>query len=562
MSIKSTISELTGDGAFFEVVPLDTDGGQKQGGMRGYKHAPKTLTEIIQNARGHGDQDFIVAGSTRLTFTQFFERADTLRAYLQQNGLNKGDRFAIAMRNNAEWLVGFTAAFLAGATVVPINSWGQADELAFAIRDCGASWLLCDDQRASMLSAELETERRLVVYDRAAPGSERGVNLVDAISSDSPLDVAIPAADAVCLILYTSGSTGAPKGVVHCQQALSQAVFNMMFTGMLTMTVEGGLRELRGGATQEKALLNVPLFNATGLLGSFVLPLVTAQGIVMISKWDAQEALGLIEAERVTLFSSVPALVKDLLTQPNLGDFDISSLHRVSSGGAAMPSDLPSIIESKIDKAYASGGYGLTETLAVGSQAAGAVFDAKPDAAGIQSPIMDMRSTASDGSVLPQGEAGEIEMRGVACTLGYWNKPEANADVFTDDGWMKTGDVGYVADDGYVHITGRIKDIVIRGGENIYPGDTEQACYQIKGVKECVVFGVPDDDMGEELAMIVRVADTSLSEGTLRVALRARIAAYKVPKFIELTQEPLPRGATEKFDKRTIQAAFIEAHLS
>ena len=558
MSIKATISELTSEAAFFEVEPLTTERGE----MRGYKHAPKTLTEIIQNARGHGDQGFIVAGDTRLTFAQFFERADTLRAYLEQNGLDKGDRFAIAMRNNAEWLIGFTAAFLAGATVVPINSWGQADELAFAVRDCGASWLLCDDQRAAMLSAELETDRRLIVYDRAAPGSQRGINFADAVSSQEPLDVAIPSADDVCLILYTSGSTGTPKGVVHCQQALSQAVFNMMFTGMLTMTVEGGLRELRGGAKQEKALLNVPLFHATGLLGSFVLPLVTAQGIVMISKWDAQEALRLIEAERVTLFSSVPALVKDLLTQPNLADFDISSLHRVSSGGAAMPSDLPSIIEAKIDKAYASGGYGLTETLAVGSQAAGAVFDAKPDAAGVQSPIMDIRCTSPDGAVLPQGEAGEIEMRGVACTLGYWNKPEANAAVFTGDGWMKTGDVGYVADDGYVHITGRIKDIVIRGGENIYPGDTEQACYQIEGVQECVVFGVPDDAMGEELAMVVRVADVSLSEDALRAALKARIAGYKVPKYIELTSEPLARGATEKFDKRTIQAAFIEAHLS
>ena len=137
--------------------------------MRGYKHAPKTLTEIIQNARGHGDQGFIVAGDTRLTFAQFFERADTLRAYLEQNGLEKGDRFAIAMRNNAEWLIGFTAAFLAGATVVPINSWGQANELAFAVRDCGASWLLCDDQRAPMLASELETDRRLIVYDRAVP---------------------------------------------------------------------------------------------------------------------------------------------------------------------------------------------------------------------------------------------------------------------------------------------------------------------------------------------------------------------------------------------------------
>ena len=558
MSIKTTISELTGEAAFFEVEPLTTERGE----MRGYKHAPKTLTEIIQNARGHGDQGFIVAGDTRLTFAQFFERADTLRAYLEQNGLENGDRFAIAMRNNAEWLIGFTAAFLAGATVVPINSWGQASELAFAVRDCGAAWLLCDDQRAAMLASELETDRRLIVYDRATPGSQRGINFENAVSNQSPLDVAIPAADEVCLILYTSGSTGTPKGVVHCQQALSQAVFNMMFTGMLTMTVEGGLRELRGGATQEKALLNVPLFHATGLLGSFVLPLVTAQGIVMIAKWDAQEALRLIEAERVTLFSSVPALVKDLLTQPNLADFDISSLHRVSSGGAAMPSDLPSIIEAKIDKAYASGGYGLTETLAVGSQAAGAVFDAKPDAAGVQSPIMDIRCTAPDGTVLHQGEPGEIEMRGVACTLGYWNKPEANDAVFTDDGWMKTGDVGYVADDSYVHITGRIKDIVIRGGENIYPGDTEQACYQIEGVQECVVFGVPDDAMGEELAMVVRVPDPSLSEEALRAALKARIAGYKVPKYIELTQEPLARGATEKFDKRTIQAAFIETHLS
>jgi long-chain acyl-CoA synthetase len=163
VSIKATITELTGVGAFFEVEQLQTE----RGAMDGYKHAPQTLTEIIQNARGHGDQGFIVSGDTRLTFAQFFDRADRLRAYLQENGLNAGDRFAIAMRNNAEWLVGFTAAFLAGATVVPINSWGQADELAFALQDSGASWLLCDDQRGTMLSGELDTKKRLIVYDRA-----------------------------------------------------------------------------------------------------------------------------------------------------------------------------------------------------------------------------------------------------------------------------------------------------------------------------------------------------------------------------------------------------------
>ena len=553
MSMKATIQELIAEGAFFEVRDIPT----ARGDLPGYAHAPQTLTEIIQNARGHGDLGFIVSGDTRLTFAEFFARADSLRAHLEGQGLTAGDRFAIAMRNNAEWLIGFTAAFLAGATLVPINSWGKAAELSFALEDCGASWLLCDDQRARMLQGSLPTERRIIVYDRAEPGTERGIDFSNALSTAPPAEVEIPLPDQVCLILYTSGSTGTPKGVVHCQQALSQAVFNMMFTGMLTMTVEGGLRELRGGATQEKALLNVPLFHATGLLGSFVLPLVTAQGIVMISKWDAQEALRLIETERVTLFSSVPSLVKDLLTQSNIGDFDISSLHRVSSGGAAMPSDLPGIIEARIEKAYASGGYGLTETLAVGSQAAGAVFDAKPAAAGVQSPIMHIRCTSPDGSVLALGEPGEIEMQGVACTLGYWNKPDADAAIFTSDGWMKTGDVGFADDDGYLHITGRIKDIVIRGGENIFPGDTEQACYQIEGVQECVVFGVPDDAMGEELAMVVRVADASLSEETLRAALEARIAGYKVPKYIELAQEPLARGATEKFDKIKIRADFL-----
>ena len=259
MSMKATIEELTASDAFFEVCPISTE----RGALAGYKNAPNTLTEIIQNARGHGDLNFIVSGDTRLSFSTFFERADALRAYLELQGLTPGDRFAIAMRNNAQWLIGFTAAFLAGATVVPINSWGQATELAFAVDDCGAQWLLCDDQRAVLLDESLETQNRLIVYDRAEPGSLRGIDFRDAVSDKTPSAVRLPEPTDRCLILYTSGSTGAPKGVVHCQQALSQAVFNMMFTGMLTMTVEGGLRGLRGGALQEKALLNVPLFHAT-----------------------------------------------------------------------------------------------------------------------------------------------------------------------------------------------------------------------------------------------------------------------------------------------------------
>ena len=190
MSMKATIQELTAEGAFFEVRDIPT----ARGDLPGYAHAPQTLTEIIQNARGHGDLGFIVSGDTRLTFAEFFARADSLRAYLEGEGLTAGDRFAIAMRNNAEWLIGFTAAFLAGATVVPINSWGQAGELTFAVEDCGASWLLCDDQRASMLQESLPTERRLVVYDRAQPGTERGIDFSDALSSATPAEVEVPSA--------------------------------------------------------------------------------------------------------------------------------------------------------------------------------------------------------------------------------------------------------------------------------------------------------------------------------------------------------------------------------
>jgi len=559
VDIQSVIKKLTGSGEFFEVTAAEDF--ERYPAI--FKHAPGTLTEIIENARNHGDKEFLISGEKRITFADFFEQVDCLRHAWHERGLGKGDRLAIASRNNPEWLVAFTAGILMGAIVVPINSWGREAELRFALTDCDASWFVCDVERGCTVDDLFEEDHRFVIQESDEGLSCRGTpfnSLMKETKKSLPIDSASP--EDLCLIIYTSGSTGAPKGVVHGQCALAQAVFNMMFTGMVSMAVEGP-RDLRGGAKQEKTLLTVPLFHGTGLLGSFILPLMTAQAVVFMRKWNAQEALRLIDAERITLFSSVPSLVKDLLSQPNLDHFDIGCLQRVSSGGAAMPADLPELIHTVLDRPSCSGGYGMTETLAVGSQASGAVFDARPKASGFRSPIMQMRCTNPEGEVLPEGEIGEIEMKGVTVTKGYWNKPETSKEVFSTDGWFKSGDLGFLDAAGYLHVTGRIKDIVIRGGENIFPGEVEQALYGLEGIVDCVVFGVPDERLGEELAAVISVKrEGGPTERTIREGLADVIAGYKVPKYLVVSSEPLLRGATEKLDKLRIREAFLRDRLA
>ena len=362
------------------------------------------------------------------------------------------------------------------------------------------------------------------------------------------------------LILYTSGSTGFPKGVLHRHGAIGQALMNMMFLGLLVAEFEGGPREYRGGADRETPMLTVPLFHATGLLGGFYLPVAMGQKVVMMYKWDSTRALELIEQERVTGLSTVPAILQDLLGNPDFDKFDTASLMRISAAGAATPAGLPELIRNRVENPSSSAGYGMTETMAVGGTMSGALFEFKPDSAGVTSPIMEFRFVNSHGEVQPQGEPGEIELRGVSCTPGYWEKPEANATTFSDDGWMKTGDIGHIDADGYLHITGRIKEIVIRGGENIYPGEIEQAAYERPEVREVVVFGEPDQVMGEELVMVAYLdPEQSLTEADLRDFMKQRLAGYKVPRTIRFADQPLPRNASEKLHKLKVKEAYLES---
>ncbi|QFU75805.1 AMP-binding protein [Halioglobus maricola] len=559
-AIAAKKAELTAEGAFFEVADIDVDGKT----YKGYKHAPTTALEVLANARNHGALDFLVYEGSRYSYTRLFAEADALAAQLQSDyEIELGDRIAIAMRNNAEWLIAYCAATLVGAVVVPINSWGKHEELEYAIADCGASLLICDEARFRLIEQSYEQMDIPAIVVPVSESFQRPTNVAlfdDVVSAGTEQSYQSPdvSPEDGAVILYTSGSTGFPKGVYHRHRTIGQALMNMMFLGLLVAEFEGGPREYRGGAERETPMLTVPLFHATGLLGGFYLPLMMGQKAVMMYKWDGTEALKLIEQERVTGLATVPAIIQDLLHNPDFDRYDTSSLMRVSAAGAATPAGLPELMAARFEDPSRSAGYGMTETMAVGATMSGALFDFRPDSAGVQSPIMELRFVAEDGSVQAPGEPGEIQMRGICCTPGYWEKPEANAEAFDKDGWLKTGDVGVLDEENYLYITGRIKEIVIRGGENIYPGEIEQVAYRLAEVREVVVFGEPDAAMGEEMVLVAYPEPgKTLDESVVRGFLQEHLAGYKVPRTIVIAEEPLPRNASEKLHKLKVKEAYL-----
>ncbi len=554
--VHAKLSELTADGQFFELADVVLSGRS----YKAYKHAPATLTEVLQSSRNHGDMDFIVYEGQRFSYTEFYSQVDALASALQtEYKVAKGDRVAIAMRNNPQWCISFVAAVMIGAIVVPINSWGKTEELVYAIRDCGAKVLVADTQRFELIADEYDSLNivGIVPAEKPPAGAIAFDGLVQQFSGQA-FEVDEPEPEDLCLVLYTSGSTGFPKGVAHRQISIAQSLMNMMFLGYLVMSVEGQ-RELRGGAERETPMLTVPLFHGTGLLSGLLLPLQLGQKVVLMYKWDTDQALQLIQDERITSLSSVPAILQALFSAPNYDSFNTQSLMRVTAAGAATPAGLPKLIEQKVPNPSRSAGWAMTETMAVGSTMSGALYDMAPTSAGLKSPINELRFMDDNGNEVAAGEPGEIEIYGVCVTQGYWEKPEANAEVF-NDGWLKTGDIGKIGDDGFVYITGRKKEIVIRGGENIYPGEIEDVAYRIDGLQENVVFGVPDETMGEEMVLVAYAPETvNLSTEQIRSSLSEALAAYKVPKHIVVRNEPLPKNASGKLFKKKLRDEYIDA---
>lgn len=543
--------EITAPGAFFELDSFSVGPAT----YRGFKHAPADMLGVIGAGRQHLDKPFIVFEDLRYDYARFYQEVDALAAYLQSElGVKPGNRVVIAMQNCPHWSVSFYAILSVGAIAVPLNSWSKAEELDYLVGNADPVCAVVDARRCALLET-LDHRKDLPVLITTQLGAcelpANGTALEAALAFGTAADLSPVAVDPndVAMIMYTSGSTGKPKGVVTSHRAVAQAVMNMLYLGYLAMSLDGE-REFRGGATSETAMLTVPLFHGTGLISGLLLPAFIGSKVVMMRRWNTETAMELIDREKITTMSSVPAILRDVITSPLRHKYSIESLLRIVAGGAATPVDLPDLITSELPHASRSAGFGMTETVAVGSQMAGVVYDIKVGSAGLPSPVMEFRIADANDQPLATGRDGEIQLRGITCLKEYWNNAEATGRVFTADGWMRTGDLGHLDEDGFVFITGRSKEIVIRAGENISPNEIEDAAYENPNVKESVVFGVPDQRMGEELAMVIYAHEGSdLDEASLREHLASRLAGFKVPKYITLTDEPLPRNNSEKLDK-------------
>ncbi|MEL6870778.1 MAG: class I adenylate-forming enzyme family protein [Pseudomonadota bacterium] len=520
-----------------------------------FANAPPTFAALYDMAASlYADQDFLVYHDSRMTFAEANAQSLAIAQALLARGIKPGEPIAIAMRNYPEWMLAYMAITRIGAVAVPMNGWWQTSELDYAFADSKARWVFADQQRADRLLPIAGKHDLQIVTVRGHV--DAGIDW-DALIAEGTGDAPLPVADtdAPATIFYTSGSTGNPKGVITTHRATLNALMCWALLTTADRTVRGkGPAEGR----QYGLILTIPLFHVTGCNAMFLLSVLAGQKIVIMDRWNPEEAVRLIEKERITAFNGVPSMSFELAKAARELDCDISSLYQVSGGGAARPASHVPLIAETFDNVMPSIGYGMTETSALGTANAGNNYQVKPNSVGTACfPLVDLRIVREDGSDCDVGEPGEIWMKSVANMQGYLNKPEATAEVL-EDGYMKSGDVGYRDEDGFVFLVDRMKDIVIRGGENISCQEVEEALYAHEAVHEAAVFGLPDEKLGEKLVAVVMVTTGGCCEQTLQGFLKDRVAYYKVPVHIEVRTEALPKTASAKIFKRALREAALQ----
>lgn len=528
---------------------------KNQQGIPEFSKAPVNLVEALQPGRQHGDKPFVRWQGQSYTYNEFFAKADKITAALQKDlSVGKGDRIAIAMRNRPAWMISFMAAIQVGAIPVPINSWSTADELLYAIKDCGARVVFCDPQRYELLK-DLGDEITIVVADETPlrTGDRSWASML--IYEPEEAVLASPDPQDPALILYTSGTTGQAKGVVSSHKAVCQALYALDFQGALAyMTSEERVRPMLESGLQPTMLLAYPMFHVSGLLSQFMSALRSGRRLVIIYKWDVDDAINTIRDEKVTQFAGVPTMMQQLIHSERFASSDTDTLFALGLGGsAASRALLDKLLESK-PMALSGNGYGMTESNGICAAHGGNQFMAFPESVGWPLPLVEIIIGESPDQPVLAGTSGPIWLRTSALMDGYWNKPEETQQVMKD-GWFFTGDVGYLDENGMLYITDRIKDIIIRGGENISAVEVEHCICEHPEVEEAAVFMLPDANFGETVGMVVRTA-TDVSEKDLLAFMAQRLAAYKLPERMWFAEQSLPRSATGKLLKAQVRKEF------
>lgn len=553
------LAELTGAGAFFEVAEADVRGAR----LRTFTNAPMSLRELLVASAAYGDRDHLVYGDQRLTFAEHFGLAAGLALRLCEHyGVGKGDRVAIGMRNYPEWAIAFWAVQAAGAVAVPLNAWWVGHELGYALEDSGATVALVDGERFGRLDGHLPDRVRTVIVTRPEQPLpdhvEDWVDMVAELDRSGRLpDVGIDPDDDATM-LYTSGTTGFPKGAVATHRNHATNYMHMILRGALASVMATG--QWVPSAAAPCALQTFPFFHVGGLTGLCV-NVGLGGRIVLQYKWNLEEALAVIEREQVTSLTVVPTILREILSSPLLAGSDLSSLSGITSGGAPVPPDLVQAVDATFGvRVTLANTYGLTETSSAVTVNEGAEYVERPESVGRLLPLNDIRVVDPDtGDDVATGQVGELWFRGPTVVRGYWRKPDATEAAFVD-GWFRSGDLGYVDEDGFVYVADRLKDVIIRGGENVYSAEVEARLLEHPAVSDVAVVGLPHAGLGEEVAAVVRVAPgASVTEEELRRHAAARLAHFKVPAHVFLRTEPLPRTATGKVLKRRLRDELVGA---
>ncbi len=547
------LAQLTAKGQPFEIAETEAIGRR----IRAFVNAPRNTRELFAATRS--DKEFLIYEDERYTFEETWQRAATLaNALVNDFGIRKGDHIAVSMRNYPEWVISYMAVTSIGAIFVAMNALWTADEMAYGLNLSQPKIFIADQERLDRLAslATPPTGFTLIAARTTKPlpaGAKAWDDIVRAPFKTEMPDIDV-APDDDLQMLFTSGSTGNPKGavsthrnVIHSLLSWELDLLASFMTGLLTPPPTDP------PPPQGAMLLGIPLFHVTGLLSCYMSCYRYQRRLVMMYKWDVEKAADIIEAEGVTHMTATPAITGDLVSFSRRTGRNFPTLVVIGGGGASRAPEQVRAIDAVFEKAFPGTGWGMTETNAIGVGIAAGDYLRKPESSGRVSAVLDIRVVDENNKPLPIGQRGELQIRGASIMKGYYNNPKANAESFVDGDWFKTGDVAVIDDEGFVFIVDRIKDLVIRGGENIGCGAVEYALQEHPAVEEACVYGVPDERLGEEVAATLYVS-APVTEAELRDFLSTRLGKFQIPRYFQFEREPLPRGATGKIMKKDLRA--------
>jgi long-chain acyl-CoA synthetase len=550
---------LTGPGGAFEVVTEEVRGIP----MKVFKGRMHSLREITNIARMRGDETFLVFGEERLSFAEFIDAADSVSATLLEHGVGHGDRVAVLSANNPEWCLAFWGTVDIGAILVGLNGWWKTDEILYGLEDSGAKVLVADRARFERIAgelAEIKTLEAVFLIDVDDPAADFGddprlhrfEDLLQKPGSGTPtveIDEDDPA-----VIFYTSGTTGRPKGAISTHRSMISNLQGTMYSSIAGGMVNPGATTINP-STPNASLLTSPLFHVAGCHSGLVVGLIAGIKIVIpVGRFEPLEVMRLIQEEKITVWAAVPTMVWRVVEHPDHADFDLSSVVAMAYGGSPSAGELQrKIAEVFPNVKSTSNAYGLTESSSAVTVNSGKDNADRPNSVGRPLPVIDVRIVDENGDDVPVGSTGEVWIKGPHIMPGYWNKPEATAASITD-GWLKTGDLGHVDDEGFLYITDRKKDMIIRGGENVYSVEIENRLVEHPQILDAAVFGVPHPTLGEEVKAVVQLApDAALSAEDVKAWVAETLANFKVPAYIDFSTEKLPRNASGKLLKNLLR---------